>query len=1768
MSTLSRGTKFLIAGTFLASVAAAAGCSGSASPATGDDTSDVVISDAGDATSDTADAETGTDATADTADAETGTDVVDDTADAETGTDVIDDTADAETGTDVVDDTADAETGTDATADTADAETGTDVIDDTADAETGTDVIDDTADAETGTDVIDDTADAETGTDVIDDTDAVEDTDVDEDTDADVDADEDTDAGEDTDTDEDTDVVDDADVVEDADVIEDTDVDEDADVSEDTDAGDDTDVDVDAPPENTLPTVESVDLQGRLACRPFVCSPSGVTDADGDTVTLRYRWFINGELIGFGGAELPHGLVSVEETVQCVVDATDGSEDGGMVLYGPAAESEVVIVEDSPPAAMVTMTGHIRVGDLVTCSVVATDDCSDDVVVQTNFWVNGVPVASGSVLDTALLTSGDELVCVATVTDGLNEPIEVSSQAEWVLPTTWLLEALSTGGRAGYSLTIADDLDGDGLAEIAIGAPDTSSDTATQAGAVYMVYGRDDEEWTDLDALDEASAGFVISGSSGSYDVEAMGCTPYIVSECPRIRSVGELDGEDTGPAGAGFGAGLAWAADADGDGIGDLVASAPYELVSNLWRGRTYVMSGSQLELDPFAGATLDGLGFSAVGECGRRRDLDQSVRLLPAPGRINNGDLAGYRVAGIGDANGDGRSDFAIGVPNHGNDDEGTVYLVYGREDGATVDVGGIYVRGCVQPDVSTAGPTDGVDGVAAYAPNEANSASTPARWGVHLAPAGDFDGDGYDDVLIPTIGFGSTNTTHILRGGANRRSVRLATPSADPASLWGVLLGNFSFNGTTTTGRLAAGFPSGGGGDVNGDGFDDLAFLGRDFDRDSFMNVLFGRATDDDGTLRTDETTDASGRGYFVRGSISLSTDSGRVRVIGDIDGDGFDDIAASAVGELDARGRVYVVYGGPTIAPGVSATSVIAGVGGFVVVGTQANERLGSEIVAGDIDGDGLVDLVLGAPGWDSTEGWDAGRAMVVFGSDRRSVITHRGTAGDDRLVGDADDNSILGGRGHDTLIGGGGADVLYGGDGDDVIVINDGNFRRVRGGRGEDTLVLEAGAGDLELGLTRSRLQGIERIEIRGQTLRLSAVTAMRSSDHNRTVVSGSSGRVATEAGDLWAPAGEVTESGRTYRVLRAGLAELWIEASLETVIPPSVSRDELVIDENPAVDQVVARVLAIDPDGVAGALTYEIVDDPTDSLAINETTGELVAIGVSYFDYETNSGVFELTVAVSDAAGLETLATIPVQVRDRNEAPVFFSASSEWTVEEGESEALGRVSAWDVDADDVIRFVIDDDPSALFTVDENSGEVRLREGAVLDFETATSQTLTVAAVDTGDLRTLHTIGLEVRDLDVVETDVRMQFELRDWSFLEDGLAQNSSGLEVFGLTTGGATEYCYTVPADDAIHTENFSTSWWGGWPSAPMSFEAEFSGTYCGSASVVYDYGTWNANVPVDVHIDVPDEIVAGGTFTLNSTATPVSEGAAFWGSAPGVEFGFGIRLANVNVYLAGCDNLFSRQCAVAVDRRGINTTRREYWGSAPQAWSGGRLDEPERYVLTVPEALSVRSEDIVIDWDPYWASLARQMGLPGISGILRFDVGGADASSGMVGQMDYELFNNDVFFQSEAESVPSLEVLGVNGTLYFENGGRRTFRVGTPTEITVPARGDVDGDGDVDVFIAFDLDASFTHNFSHAERAGYALSGGLARVRVVSVSGEVLMNRRVGPAFEQLCAPRVGGTEIPISCFTTGESTSNTYQATGFSEESILGALDLSAP
>jgi Ca2+-binding RTX toxin-like protein len=177
-------------------------------------------------------------------------------------------------------------------------------------------------------------------------------------------------------------------------------------------------------------------------------------------------------------------------------------------------------------------------------------------------------------------------------------------------------------------------------------------------------------------------------------------------------------------------------------------------------------------------------------------------------------------------------------------------------------------------------------------------------------------------------------------------------------------------------------------------------------------------------------------------------------------------------------------------------------------------------------AGDINGDGFADLIIGAPEGDAAGNAKdgAGDSYVIFGRDFTNTVTHAGTANDDLLTGSGADDVMVGGLGNDTLDGGEGdflsnADALQGGAGNDLIQVWDLNFLRVDGGSGMDTLKL-AGSGlgsvsTLDLSnIADTKLQGIEAIDLGagGKTLRLTALEVLNLSDTSNTLrVTGGAG---------------------------------------------------------------------------------------------------------------------------------------------------------------------------------------------------------------------------------------------------------------------------------------------------------------------------------------------------------------------------------------------------------------------------------------------------------------------------------------------------------------------------------------------------------------------------------------------------------------------------------------------------------------------------------
>ena len=186
-------------------------------------------------------------------------------------------------------------------------------------------------------------------------------------------------------------------------------------------------------------------------------------------------------------------------------------------------------------------------------------------------------------------------------------------------------------------------------------------------------------------------------------------------------------------------------------------------------------------------------------------------------------------------------------------------------------------------------------------------------------------------------------------------------------------------------------------------------------------------------------------------------------------GDVNGDGIGDLIVGAAGadpETDgAAGESYVIYGHRGSFTASFDLESLDGLNGFRLDGINTSDLSGYSVAgAGDINGDGFDDLVVGArladPGGDNA----AGETYVVFGGNFPGLVSHPGSDEDDELIGSDDPDIMIGGLGNDVLLGGAGDDRLDGATGDDRLIGGTGDDMLI-GDPGDDLFVFRQGDGD-------------------------------------------------------------------------------------------------------------------------------------------------------------------------------------------------------------------------------------------------------------------------------------------------------------------------------------------------------------------------------------------------------------------------------------------------------------------------------------------------------------------------------------------------------------------------------------------------------------------------------------------------------------------------------------------------------------------------------
>jgi Ca2+-binding RTX toxin-like protein len=623
------------------------------------------------------------------------------------------------------------------------------------------------------------------------------------------------------------------------------------------------------------------------------------------------------------------------------------------------------------------------------------------------------------------------------------------------------INGAGTYDRIGWSVASAGDVNGDGYDDLVIGAP-FADPYGVAAGTSYVVFGKASGFAAELElsALDGsngfklpgfgtlayagwsvASAGdfnndgyddvivgapnrsfdagnvFVVFGKAGGF-TDSLSLATLDGTAGVRLSgvTVGDLTGQSVASAG-----------DVNADGYDDIIIGAKSVDGVGGNAGASYVVfggaGGGNLSL-----ADLDGTnGFRISGAAA--------------------GDYSGISVASAGDINGDGYGDIIIGAYNAdpNGSSSGASYVVFGKAGGFSANI-----------DLAALDGTDGfrISGVGAYD----NS-------GYCVASAGDFNGDGYDDLIIDArYAEGYLGAAYLVFGKAGGFAADIGLAALDGDN-------GLAFQTLSPATGLGSGVASAG--DINADGYDDLIIgvpgAAGNGALSGISYILYGEPAavvsfagtggDDIQSGNKNADTLAGGAGadslYGLQGNDSLSGDDG-----GDLlDGGTGADSMTGGTGD----DSYYVDNAGDT--------TVEAGGGGSDVVYATISWTLAANVEklildgSGDINGAGnaSANVITGNSGANHIDGGD-GDDLIKAGGGIDTVL---GGVGADQILGQDGNDSLNGGDGADRLDGGTGADTLYGGDGNDIL----------DGGIGLDLMYGDAGADQLNGGDGSDALYG-------------------------------------------------------------------------------------------------------------------------------------------------------------------------------------------------------------------------------------------------------------------------------------------------------------------------------------------------------------------------------------------------------------------------------------------------------------------------------------------------------------------------------------------------------------------------------------------------------------------------------------------------------------------------------------------------------------------
>ncbi|MCF2490952.1 FG-GAP-like repeat-containing protein [Dyadobacter sp. CY347] len=552
-----------------------------------------------------------------------------------------------------------------------------------------------------------------------------------------------------------------------------------------------------------------------------------------------------------------------------------------------------------------------------------------------------------------------------------------------------VLEKNQAEAQMGYSVASAGDVNGDGYADVIVGAMFYDNGQNNEGAAFIYQGSATGLSATPVSILEGNQAGAQFgSNVSSAGDVNGDGYSDVLVGAILYDKGQGDegaafvwfgmaegvsaslgLHLEINQP-GAMFGSYVSSAGDLNGDGYGDVAISAFYYDNGQTSEGAIFIFHGSAAGLDVVPNQILesnqenasmgstssagdingDGYGDLIVGiplfggndagavflYTGSPAGINSNIKTI-IYGKQEDDAYFGNSVSCVGDVNGDGFSDIIIGSPGllvSLPADQGAAFVYHGSPNGINKDAANIILT--------------------------ANACGNWCNYGNEVSGGGDINNDGYGDVIVGSTyysnGESNEGAVYIYYGSAVGLNINLKT----------IVESNRENSGMGSSIEV---------GDLNGDGYFDLALGAPEYSNgqhsEGAVFIYYGSINGFDKSPQILESNRINGW-------------MGNVGIPGDINGDGYADLVVGSLFYSDSHldeGAAFLFNGSSV---GVNPTYSL------MIEGNQDNALMGSSVAgAGDINGDGYDDIIIGSREYSKGQ-IDEGAAFVFYGNKNRGL----------------------------------------------------------------------------------------------------------------------------------------------------------------------------------------------------------------------------------------------------------------------------------------------------------------------------------------------------------------------------------------------------------------------------------------------------------------------------------------------------------------------------------------------------------------------------------------------------------------------------------------------------------------------------------------------------------------------------------------------------------------------------------------------------------